>query len=284
MGDSFAGGDNLVRGRRRQDESFRAPAALVFLGTTVLVWRFFGQDPEAAVRQTLDALHPTLEAFFTSHLLHTTGFHLTASVFVVLVAGGILETRWGTPRFLVFYGTVVILSTGVSLVAGRIAVACGFFVPGASDAAGAFAGPVSYGSSALALACLVAVAGVTRDRVWLGFFPVRRLLWALIVLGAAGLALLDSLRASGEMPQSLFLLPQISGVMLALLWLRLDSAFDRKMAAWLAARDIRERERVREIRHRVDELLDKISSFGYDSLTAAERSFLRHSSKHFKSE
>ena len=72
--------------------------------------------------------------------------------------------------------------------------------------------------------------------------------------------------------------------MLALLWLRLDSAFDRKMAAWLAARDIRERERVREIRHRVDELLDKISSFGYDSLTADERSFLRHSSKHFKSE
>ena len=203
---------------------------------------------------------------------------------VVLAAGGILETRWGTPRFLVFYVSVVGLSTGGSLIAGQMAVATGFFQEAVVDAPGGSSGPVSYGSSGFALACLVAAARYTPERVWLGFFPARRILWALIIIGAAGLALLDSLSADGDGSRRLFLLPQVSGVVIALAWLHLDPFCDRRVAAWRASRELRESERVGQIRHRVDELLDKISSRGYDSLSADERSFLRHASKHFKRE
>jgi len=257
-------------------ERFRAPTVLVFVGTTLVIWLLIGRDESGAARQTLDGLAPTFEAFSTSHLLHVDGVHLSLSVLGVLLAGGLLETRWGTPRFLVFYAVVVASTGAVAVLASRVATDSGFF--------DGTVRPVSYGASALSLACVTLASARIPRRVYLGALPSNVVFAALIVLGAAGLALLDSLSAQAEGPTRLFLLPQVSGVVVGILWARVDPICARCFADRRARRERRERERLGEIRTRVDTLLEKISIHGYTSLSADEKAFLRHASRHFKRE
>ncbi len=276
-------------------ERFRAPGAMVFLGTTLVIWLLMGRDAiqqialldgegsgvlgegTAGARQIFFCLSPSIEAFFTSHLLHVDGLHLTLTVFVVLGVGGLLETRWGTPRFLLFYAWIVVMTTAVTWGSAWICARLGVF---GETVSGTNITPIAFGASGLALACLVTWASVVRDRLVFGWLGIRRLIWSGVFLGVAGLALLDTLSASSE--YRLFLLPQLSAVIFALVWIHLDPICERKIGEWHDARERRERVRVGEIRHRVEELLEKISTDGYESLSPDEKSFLRHASKHFK--
>lgn len=209
----------------------------------------------------VEGLHT--ESLFASHLYHGNGFHLIVTLLGLLVAGGILETRWGTPRFVAYYlftawGTTLV-SLGCALVLEEKGPACG--------------------SSGVVFACLTSLGLVcSEDRLASWTPPTKHLAWILIFLGATGLALL---RLD---PAGYFLLPQVSGVAFALAFARIDPWCRRRIARWKARREDERRMKVVRIRLRVDELLDKISSEGYGSLSPEEKLFLRQASKHYRVE
>jgi len=136
----------------------------------------------------------------------------------------------------------------------------------------------SYGASGVALGCLVCMAVAFPDTyLFRGVsISLRQAIWALIFLGSAGLVLLGK--------WSPFLLPQVSGVGFALGFLWLEPRIQAQRNQWRRKREEDREVRVREIRRRVDQLLAKISTEGYDSLTARERNFLKHASKYYKQE
>ncbi len=265
---------------------FRAPAVLAFVAAALIVWLLPGRDTGAVYRLALLSREPSPEGFLASHLLHTNGWHLIVDLLIVLVVGGWLETRWGTPKFLAFYALIVLPTTTVCLIAGYAVPADGLWE--GLDAA-------SFGAGGLALACLFVAschersAGEFRSGVLRHFAP-RHLLWTAMLLGATGIAVLDSQPpiewGSGEevYRARVFLLPQLSGVVFAVAFLRMEPFLQRRATRMRAVREESERERIGAIRARVDGLLDKISSDGYSSLSADERSFLRYASKHFKPE
>ena len=73
----------------------------------------------------------------------------------------------------------------------------------------------------------------------------------------------------------------MTGVPLTLLFLKLLPIYDKWLWRRLQRREEEARSRVREIRERVDQLLEKISNDGYESLSRDELNFLRSASKHF---
>jgi membrane associated rhomboid family serine protease len=214
----------------------------------------------------LDAREPTLASFFSSHLFHLNGFHLSITLLIVLIAGGILESRWGTPRFVVFY---LFTAWGTALVA----LVCALL----SEEMG----QLSCGAAGVALASVVAVGLFYPDhRVVRILPPTKHLAWVFVFLVSTGLVLLPALQPD----RVYFYLPQVSGVAFALLFVRLDPIFLNLLDRWRAKRVRGRREKAVAMRLRVDELLDKISLSGYTSLTRDEKTFLRHASKHYRTD
>ena len=265
--------------------AFRAPVVLLISSTVFIVWLLVGRSLDPRSPLVLSTAGPRLDTFLTSHLFHWSGWHLCLNLAVVGLVGGLLESRWGSLRFLCFYGLLVLGST----------LACWVAAVVARSVAGGGVEFASFGASGLALGSLAALAGSRRPVPLLGGalgeqFGPRHIVWTLIFLGCAGLAFLDRAPlvvtegdADGPVVRSL-LMPQIAGLFLAWGFLRIDP----RLQAWLSrsrqVRAEREAQRVHEIRHRVDRLLERISSHGYDSLSAAEKNFLRESSQHFKRE
>jgi membrane associated rhomboid family serine protease len=259
---------------------YRAPAVSFFFFLSLIFMFMELAEPPF--------LRPSLlngKTFLASHLFHNAEkagrtsealnwLHWTFVVLAVVIAGGVLETRWGTPRFLVFYLLSVWGAAGVTLL---------------TQYAAGHKGP-SYGAASVALASLAAVGYTYPDhRLVRSVPPMKHFTWILIFLGGAGLAWLDLLSLSsaggrGPWESSSFLMPQVSGVAFALLFLKLDPWLLDVVKRWQRRRAAEERERVVQIRHRVDRLLEKISAEGMESLTRDEKLFLRHASKHFKTE
>ena len=243
---------------------YSAPAAMAFFAVTLvlsLVDRHL----------VLDCSDPTWKGFLTSHLWHADGWHLTATVCVVLVAGGVLESRWGTLRFVAFYLTCVwggsLLSIGISQASGVAFVSCG--------------------ASAAGLGALIAVALFYPDHRLLRSVPaVKYLVWVVVLLGGAGLVLLSQKTlTAADGPETLVqlnVLPQLVGVPLGLFFVWVGPMVARLIAYWHRRREVKRRRRLGQIRERVDELLEKISVEGSSSLTRDERAFLRRASKHYR--
>ncbi len=137
------------------------------------------------------------------------------------------------------------------------------------------------GASSVALGCLVSVGVLYPSARLVRWVPPNRfLVWAGIFSVCGVLALIE--RYSGD--PKLYLLPHAVGVPLALAYLSIVPRYDR----WVVRRHQRleeeQRIRVREIRSRVDRLLEKISAEGYESLSPDELHFLRNASKHYRDE
>lgn len=250
-------------GRAPRAALYRAPATLAFFIVS-LVLSLPGEQGLSAL--ILHIEEPTLKSFLTSHLFHTSGLHLLLNILVILPAGSILELRWGTPRFVAFYLFCAWGTAAASILIGAL-----FNV----------AGPAC-GASGVALGSLVAVGLLYPDhRLVRAAPPAKHFVWILIFLGSTGLAVMDS--GDSETQGHSVLLPQVSGVAFALLFLGLDPWCRRLAEKWREVRARGRRKRVGEIRLRVDELLEKISAHGYDSLTRDEKAFLQRASKHFRS-
>jgi membrane associated rhomboid family serine protease len=244
---------------------YRAPAVVLFFAVSLILWLLgqgLGTEKESAL--ILHAQAPTLASFLSSHLFHLNGFHLSITLLLVLTAGGMLESRWGTPRFIAFYlftawGTALVALLSVPL----------------RDAG---TGHSSCGATGVALGSVVVLGLFYPDhRVVRMLPPTRHLAWILVFLVSTGLVLLPVLEGN----DTHFYLPQVSGVAFAFLFVRLDPLFVRLLDRWRAKRATGRRKRAVAMRLRVDELLDKISSDGYASLSLHEKTFLRYASKHY---
>lgn len=251
----------------------RAYTVLLLVATLLLVWLWTSSEGGLAAQQVLLCGRPTLEGFFTHQLFHASGLHLALDMLVVLAAGGVLESYWGTQRFLLF-------SVVVGLGVGVVSCLSGLVV----SALGSGAGVATFGTSGLALSYLVCVAvAYPRDELVSGI-SVRQAVWSLVLLGATGLVALD---ARGNLDGGLFrpyLLPQVSGVGFALGFLWMLPRVEVWRRARMLRREREELEKVLDIRVQVDELLDKINISGYESLSPAERNFLRYASRYYKQE
>jgi membrane associated rhomboid family serine protease len=274
------------RGQRAQvPPLYRAPAALaLFLVSLVLGLLASGQG--TALEDSLLSLDsPTLRGFLISHLFHVDGAHLGADILVLVLAGSVLEARWGTLRFLAFYLVCVWGTASVALLGA-----------GASPAGG-----VSSGASGAALGSLLALGLLYPEhRVVRLAPPAKYLVWALIFLGATGLLLLEGRPVEGfggfheeeggggpgrgGPAPVLAVLHQVTGVAFALLVISLEPWRARVAATWRKRRETERRERLVELRRRVDQLLAKISDEGAESLTRDERTFLERASKHYRSD
>ena len=244
---------------------YRAFASMLFCAVYVVLWVVASKAPQLLENQQLRLHDLKLESFLTSHLRHTNGYHFSLTLIMIFMTGWILETRWGTPRFVAFY---LFVAWGTALVTVVAALALNETAP-------------SYGASGVALGSLAAIGLLYPDHKLVRQLPsAKYLAWMLVFLGGAGLAFLD--RASLDPQKQTFLLPQVSGVAFALVFLLLDPWCQQLAKRWKAKREEERREKVVAIRHRVDELLEKIHSQGYESLTRDEKMFLRQASKHFK--
>lgn len=244
---------------------YRAPVVTVFFVVS-LILSLLGRG-EANDWQRLRFDEVSLEGFLTSHLFHTDGLHLVTNSLIVLLLGMILESRWGTLRFLVFYFFCAWGGSAFCLLLAKVLGVNGF----------------TCGASSVALGCLASVGFLYPDARLVRWVPPNRfLVWVGIFFVCGMLALVEREVVEEALP--LYLLPQVVGVPLALVFLSTVPRFDR----WLIRRQQRleeeQRLRIREIRSRVDRLLEKISAEGYDSLSPDELHFLRDASKHFRDE
>lgn len=244
---------------RRGQRFYRAPAVTVFFVVSLILGLLSQDNP-----QLLRFDDVSLESFLASHLFHQDGLHLISSSLIVLLSGIILESRWGTIRFVVFYffcawgGSAFCL-----LLAGVLEVGAGY----------------TCGASSVALGCLVSVGLLYPEARLVRWLPPSRfLVWVGILAVCGLLAFVEARTDAGD----LYLLPHAVGVPLALAFLTIVPRYDR----WLIRRQRRleeeQRLRVREIRSRVDRLLEKISVEGYESLSPDELHFLRTASKHYR--
>jgi membrane associated rhomboid family serine protease len=240
---------------------YRAFATMLFLAVIVVLWVLSG----LLENQRLRLSHFTLQSFLTSHLLHFNNLHYALTLLLILITGSILETRWGTPRYVFFY-LFVAWGTALATILSQLI----FGEPAPSN-----------GAAGVVLGSFAAIGLLYPDHKLIRHLPpMKHLAWMLIFLGGGGLALLD--RMSPDPEKQTFLLPQISGVPCALVFLWLDPLCQRFLERWKAMREEERRERVVAIRHRVDQLLEKIHAHGYESLTRDEKLFLRQASKHYK--
>jgi len=246
---------------------YRAPAVTVFFVVCLVLWLTapeVGTESWRDVNVLFDS--PTLQSVLVSHLFHPSGLHLVVNLLAVVLIGMILESHWGTLRFLCFYLLCAWGGTLVTLLMSQIFTADGY----------------SCGASSVALGCLVVYGFLfpqTRPARWV---PASKyLMWTAIFVGAGCLILLPSLGPHVDEGNPYYL-PQVAGVPLAIGFLWLLPIHQRWLTARAERRAAAERQRVRDIRKRVDQLLEKISTDGYESLSRDELSFLRDASKHFR--
>jgi membrane associated rhomboid family serine protease len=245
---------------------------LTSLGTT-MVWLVWMGNPSwdaplprwLALR--LDGWQ--LHGLVTHALFHPYFLHLAASLAILLYAGRALELRWGSWRFIAF---CVFIASSSALAAA----VCEWMR--ATMLGGAIAERWLFGGGAVGIACLGTLAMVEEDRWVLSWISRRYLLWAAILIGATGLASVDHLLS--ERPP--FLLSQLSGLAGAWVFLKILPTVDA-ISRSVGERRRRARERrLSQVRQRVEQLLEKISVGGIESLSSEELGFLRQASKHYK--
>ncbi|MBI4586733.1 MAG: rhomboid family intramembrane serine protease [Planctomycetes bacterium] len=257
----------------------RFPLVLAISAVSVMVW-LVGSAPTEyypfagwMVLQTGGRTFPFQELLFHS-LFYDRWLHLFLTLLALVTCGRSLEMRWGTLRFGIFYLLVTSGSAGIALLVSWI-------MSRLQD--GWFERAWIFGGAAAALASMAAYSMVEEDRMLLQIFSRRFLIWALIILGGAGLMVLEQAGLSHRDQHSkVFLLPQISGLFLGWVYVHLLPHAASLLARWRRHRQEAERDKVFHIRLRVDQLLDKISRQGRQSLSAEEEAFLKQASKHYK--
>jgi membrane associated rhomboid family serine protease len=234
--------------------------------------------PETALGQwmALRTDHFDLRALFSHHLLHANWLHLLVNVAAILYAGRVLEAHWGPLRFSIFYFAAALLGGLATYLVGL----CSLYAASPQDPAPV---SISFGASGAAFACLTAYTLVW-DRPLGGWLTERYVVWTLMILGAAGLLFLQEGGAGAAVrPDAPVLLtPQIAGIAAGAMLYCLIPWWDRWRSNWRRSQRFLRGKRVLDIRTRVDEILEKISRDGMESLSREERSFLQDASKHFR--
>jgi membrane associated rhomboid family serine protease len=205
---------------------------------------------------------------FTYMFLHASIFHVGFNMLMLWMFGSSVEHAWGTRDFAIFY---TICGVGAALTQWGVDQIWNSSAP-------------MIGASGAVYGLMLAYALMYPDRVIMVglIFPLkmRYFMWILV-----GISLISGLgRRPGD---SVAHFAHLGGILFGWLYLKQDwrlSAASRRLRGVLAREKMRQNTRREEQKQQhatsVDEILDKITTHGIDSLTEQERRILRESSRH----
>jgi membrane associated rhomboid family serine protease len=246
-------------------------------GLYLWVVNHFGLKPEFIIG------YLALWQFVTYIFLHGDIFHLAFNMLALWMFGGEVESVWGTRRFLFYF-----FLTGIG--AGVISF---LSTPTSAE--------VTIGASGAIFGLLVAYGIMFPNRTVLVFFlfPMRAKYFVLLF---AGIELLVSWRHTGD---GIAHFAHLGGMVVGYFYLRYQSRWENfylylhnrrqrqrppkkvmmqagksaESAGTLGGRgNVSDEIEIIDLKHRVDDILDKISSQGLDSLTEAEKKILEKAS------
>lgn len=232
-------------------------------------------------------------------LIHRHFLELLLGSGLLLLAGVAVEDRLGTARYLAFYLGAVVL-TGLGHVAGvEAGYVDGQLFTGSVGAAGAVLTaylflfgherrvgrvpfPAVYVAAAAAVFATLAGAGHLLERAAVERARIAQRL----AYDGETLSTPERLARLRELAEARALRPELAGHTLGLVLgagLLLAGAYTQRTSErWRLARELRELEAEVDARARVEELLEKISREGIESLTRNERKFLRYASRFYR--
>lgn len=210
--------------------------------------------------------HGKIWQLVTYMFFHADFFHLFFNMLMLWMFGTPLEHHWGSRGFLSYY-----------LVCGVGAALLQFFITPTSER-------YILGASGAIYGLLLAYGLAYPDRIILVsfIFPIRMRYFVWLMIGVS--LLLGMLNAPGDRIAHFV---HLGGALTGWLYLKQDwrlGALGRKLRGQGARRRMQQNtrrvERDAESRMTVDEILDKISAQGIDSLTEDEKRILREASRH----
>jgi len=218
--------------------------------------RYFGLSSDLAIGRFW------VWQFFTSMFLHSTSgvFHILFNMFALWIFGREVERRFGSRRFLLFYP-----------LAGIFAGLC-FVIVGILGASFELA----VGASGAIMGVMVVFACLYPDATLLAFLlvPVKAKHLILFLI-AIDLIYFVFMADSSQVAHS----AHLGGALFGFLYFR----YEPRLRAYLQSLEEREarraRQNEREVREKVDRLLDKIAAG--ESITPKERKFLGEASKKY---
>jgi membrane associated rhomboid family serine protease len=269
---------------------------------------FFGQcitgDPAKSPLVTVGALKPDLVLqgevwrLFTPLFLHSGLFHLFCNMLVLYWAGSRMEERYGSREFLAFYVLAGLFSSIVYVVAA---------VSGLSDNVGAVGA-----SGAITAVFVLFACHHPRQQVWL-YFIVPMPIWVLVLI-FVGLDMLGAAQVAAGVPAApIGYFAHLGGALFGGLYyltsMRITELFRRAPRAARARPKLRvlptepeddtptpvgaaveNQPRPKETQEpvdeqleaRLDQVLEKVSKYGQESLTPEEREILFRASEVYK--
>jgi len=218
------------------------------------VWSIFALRPALAIQRGF------VWQFFTYMYLHGDFFHLLFNMFVLWMFGNMVESVWGGRRFFQYY-TVCGIGGGI----------CTWLLSHSSMG-------VTLGASGATLGVLLAYGML---------FPESYVyIWFLIPIKAKHLVLIiaaiDFMAGVGYTPDGIAHFAHLGGMLFGYLYmkgfLRGPPRLGIRMPKKPSIRVVRTpKSKPRTRAERVDEILDKITEYGIDSLTPEEKKILEES-------
>ena len=201
---------------------------------------------------------------FTYLFVHGDLLHILLNMLMLWVCGQDLETQWGKKEFFIFY---FICGIGAGLITVLFDLRSITPIVGASGAI--------YG-------LLVAYGLTYPNRILLlyGLVPIKA---KYVVLGFGIVAFLASLSTNQS---NISHITHLSGMMIGFIiihfnlsWGGLRVWFVRLRLKNITQKSTSSNEKTAQMKHRVDEILDKLNDSGWESLTEQEEKFLTRASK-----
>jgi len=240
-------------------------AVLCFIGFVALKY----QQHTQGAHVSLDAIFGLMPArafgrgevwrLFTYMLLHEHFLHLLTNLVALFCFGALLERELGARRFL----CITLLG---GLVGGLASCPMYFLIPGIRV----------LGLSGAVYAILATYVRVFGERPlihWRGLdLRARHAAFLMLLLAYLGAALAGPFANAG----------QVVGLLAGWGFMALEPCFFRWWVRWQLYHYEQERVHSRQVRRRVDELLDKVHGQGIGALTRKERRFLKNASRLYK--
>jgi membrane associated rhomboid family serine protease len=201
---------------------------------------------------------------FTYSFIHGGFFHIFFNMFVLWMFGKDLENQWGTKDFLIYY---FVCGMGAGFITALFGINSIIPVVGASGAI--------YG-------LLVAYGFTYPNRlVYLyGLFPLKV---KHMVLGLGVIAFFASMSASQS---NISHITHISGMIIGLImmyfnlsWSGLKMWYFKFRLKNISQQSTINNDKEKQMRQKVDEILDKLNDNGWESITAKEEKYLNQASK-----
>lgn len=218
--------------------------------------QLFALTPKDALGRTLRLWQ--LVTYMFLHLVENP-LHIFFNMFVLCVFGPEVERAMGTKRFLLLY-----------FISGLVAALFSSLI---------WWSETIMGASGAVLGLLAAYGSIFPNRVLNVFmmFPIKAKHLVLIV---AGLQVLATMAGNPRSWVASF--AHIGGFLAGFLFMRYEWTVRSMLLKSIERHYDRELETDRQIRERVDKLLEKVSRDGISQLTWRERTFLKRASRRFK--